>query len=133
MSHNSIYHLMSLSCKCNHNQTGLKAKENKKLSSKFDSLLSDIQNIPNATEITTNIDSTNNNNNNNNTCCHKQDNMLETIEKEKEIIEQLKKDPSSEHFMPAQTFYRRELPCPPAIAFGSEKGKQIFADALQQG
>ena len=34
---------------------------------------------------------------------------------------------------PKKTFYRRELPSPPAISFSSKEGKQIFKEALQSG
>ena len=30
-------------------------------------------------------------------------------------------------------YYRRELPCPPAIPFSSVEGKRLFAEALQDG
>ncbi|RMZ52137.1 hypothetical protein APUTEX25_001527 [Auxenochlorella protothecoides] len=33
----------------------------------------------------------------------------------------------------SRTFYKRQLPCPPAIEFSSEQGKHIFAGALAAG
>ena len=33
----------------------------------------------------------------------------------------------------SRTFYKRELPCPPAVAFSSEEGQAIFRDALTAG
>lgn len=33
----------------------------------------------------------------------------------------------------SRTFYKRELPCPPAVAFSSEEGQAIFRDALAAG
>lgn len=33
----------------------------------------------------------------------------------------------------SKTFYKRELPCPPAVAFSSEEGQKIFAKALASG
>ena len=32
-----------------------------------------------------------------------------------------------------RTFYRRELPSPPATSFSSKKGKQLFREALKDG
>ncbi|DBB18600.1 TPA: hypothetical protein ACH3X3_000227 [Trebouxia sp. C0006] len=33
----------------------------------------------------------------------------------------------------SRTFYKRTLPCPPAVAFSSSEGKALFADALLDG
>nr|AWV56809.1 similar to phytochelatin synthase [Trebouxia lynnae] len=33
----------------------------------------------------------------------------------------------------SKTFYKRALPCPPALSFSSSEGKRLFAEALQAG
>jgi len=34
---------------------------------------------------------------------------------------------------PKLSFYRRTLPCPPAVKFASQEGRKVFKEALEEG